>query len=110
MTQVVEEFLSEALTLGITQLWLIERVVDNLQSFPITFCLQHLVHMFSGSTITGCHNPSVVVRKPDLFQEDLDLTRGVVIDHLGDVLDRNSVFLFITSTLVAFSLSDERND
>jgi hypothetical protein len=107
MTQVVEEFLSETLTLGITQLWLIERVVDNLQSFPITFCLQKLVHVFFGCTIAVSHDPSVVLRKPDLLQEDLDLTRGVVIDHLGNVLDGYSVFLVITTTHVAFSLSDE---
>lgn len=40
VTEVIEVFLSEALTLSIIHLWLVEGVVDDLKSFPVGFSLK----------------------------------------------------------------------
>ena len=40
VTKVVEVLLSQSLTLGIAHLWLVERVVDNLESLPVGLSLE----------------------------------------------------------------------
>jgi len=74
MTEVVEVLLSEALSLSIHHFWFVERVVDNLESFPITLSLQDIVHLLLSSTVAFSHDPSVELSKPYLFEENLNIT------------------------------------
>ena len=75
VTEVVEVFLPETLASSIAHFWAIERVVDDLDGLPITLSLEEFVHDGLGGLIAVGHDPSVEVDEPDLFEEDLDLTR-----------------------------------
>lgn len=48
VAQVIEVLFPEALTLHIAQLSLVERVVDDLESFPIALSLEKFVHHLDG--------------------------------------------------------------
>jgi hypothetical protein len=81
---------------------LVERVVDNLQGFPIALSLQDFVHLLLSSTVAFTHDPSVELSKPYLLQENLDITRREIVDLLRDFLDSN--------TLIARTFVSERNN
>jgi hypothetical protein len=73
MSKVVEVLLSEALTFSIAHFRFVERVVDNLKSFPVTFSLQYFVHLLFSASVALGHYPSVELNKPNLFKENFDV-------------------------------------
>jgi len=105
VTQAVEVLRAERLTSGIGHVWSVERVVDDLNSFPVTLGLKHLIHYFLGALIAVGHDPSMEANEPNLLQENFDLAGGVLIlvEHIGDLLNANSLTASI-ATLAAGSL------
>jgi len=102
MTQVVEIFLSETMTLRVIHLWLVEGIVDDLESFPVTLSLQNFVHLLLSSSVAIFHDPSVELSQPNLLQEDLDIAWREIVDLLWDLLDSDA--------LIAGSLVAKRDD
>jgi len=88
------------LTLCVTHILIIERVVNNLECGPVALSFQELVHVLFGSTIAVLHNVSMERAQPDFLQENFNIAWRVVVDHLWDGINVNSLFFFI-----AFSLS-----
>ena len=74
MTEIIEILLSKALTLSVTHILIIERVVDNLQCSPVTLSFQELVHVLFGSAIAVLHNVSMERAQPDFLQENCNVT------------------------------------
>jgi hypothetical protein len=108
MPKVIEVLLSKTLSLSIFHLWLVERVVDYLKGFPIALGFQKFVHMLFGGTIAVFHDPSMERDEPDFFEENLDVTRGIVVNHHGNIFNGHSL-VFVTS-ISSISLTNERND
>jgi len=108
MAKVIKVLLSKTLSLSIFHLWLVERVVDDLKGFPIALGFQKFVHVLLGGTITVFHNPSMERDEPDFFEENLNVTRGIVVNHHGNIFNGHSL-VFVTS-ISSISLTDERND
>jgi len=107
VTQVVEVLLTEALSLCVGHVLSSEGVVDDLQGLPVGLGLKDVVHHFLGGSIGVGHDPSVEGDEPDLLKEDLDVRGRIVVNHLRNVLDTNSVSLLLT---VSFVLSEESNN
>jgi hypothetical protein len=107
VTQVVEVLLTEALSLCVGHVLSSKGVVDDLQGLPVGLGLKDVVHHFLCGSIGVGHDPSVEGDKPDLFKEDLDVRGRIVVNHLRNVLDTNSVSLLLT---VSFVLSEESNN
>ena len=105
MTQVVEVFCAKRLPSGICHVWSVERVVDDLNSFPITLSLKKLIHDLLGALIAVGHDPSMEANEPNLLQEYLDLAGRVLVlvKHIGHLLDADalsgSVATLATSSL-----------
>jgi len=74
VTEVIEVLLSKTLSLSILHFWFVERVVDNLESFPVTLAFQKFVHMLLCCSIAVFHDPSVERDEPDFFKEHLNIT------------------------------------
>lgn len=87
VTEVVEVLLSETLALSIAHFRLVERVVNDLKGFPVTLSLQYFVHLLLGASVALSHYVSVELDQPNLFQENFDVARRIVIDHLRNIFD-----------------------
>ena len=88
------------MTLCVTHILIIERVVNNLECGPVALSFQELVHVLFGSAIAVLHNVSMERAQPDFLQENFNIAWRVVVDHLWDGINVNSLFFFI-----AFGLS-----
>jgi len=73
VTKIIEILLSEALTLGVTHILVIERVVNNLECSPVTLGFQELVHVFFSCSIAVLHNVSMERAQPDFLQENFNV-------------------------------------
>lgn len=50
----------------------------------------------------------MVLHEPDFFQENLDIARAVVIDHLGDIFDSNTVLSYLSTSIIVTDVGDDR--
>lgn len=67
VTQVVEVLGAERLSSSIAHVLSAKRVVDDLNSFPVTLGLQEFIHDLFGALIAVRHNPSVETDQPNLL-------------------------------------------
>ena len=74
MAQAIEVLLPQTLSRGTCQFLSHERVVDDLQSLPVTLALQELVHLLLGASVAVLGDPPVELNQPNLLQKDLDVT------------------------------------
>jgi hypothetical protein len=106
MTQVVEVLCAKRLSSGIGHVWSVERVVNDLNSFPITLGFQELVHDCFSALVAVGHDPSVEADEPDLLQEYLDLAGRVLVlvKHVGHLLDADA----LSGSIATFAASSLR--
>lgn len=74
VTEAVEVLGSEGLASGVAHVGSVEGIVNDLNCFPVTLCLEKLVHDFFSGVVAIGHDPSVEANKPNLFQKDFDFT------------------------------------
>ena len=105
MTQAVEVLCTKRLSSSIGHVWSVERVVNDLNSFPVTLCFQELIHDFFSALVAVGHDPSMEADEPNLLQEYLDLAGRVLVrvKHVRHLLDADafsgSIATFATSSL-----------
>jgi len=110
MSKVVEELLSHGLTLGVSEVSSGERVIDDLHGFPVGLSLKKIIHHFLSSSVAVVHDISVEADEPNLLKHDLNLTCRVVIDHLGDLINSDSISLVVFALLLLKVVSDGINE
>lgn len=106
MAQVVEILLSHGLSLGIVHVCSSEGVIDDLKGLPVTLSLQEIVHDINGGVVAVGSDPSVEADQPDFLKHDLNLTCRVIVNHLSDLVDGNSLVVSVLSLLSLEVFSD----
>lgn len=110
MSETIEVLRSKRLSSSITHIRSVERVVNDLDGLPVTFCLQKLIHDFLRWIVAIGHDPSVEANEPNLFQENFDFTWRmlILVKHVWNLFNAYSFASFTTfssSCLMVFNNS-----